>query len=165
MINIEEAKNRGKQSNSHHPISENVGHISITSQSSFHAYYISFKILGSQESIASNGARFGFETKKLWPFEDERAKPKREFFYFAAAPPFRRVFCSCETTLWHTSATSQRRTPVSQLRKWCQNSPCGENARLLRKGTMTLGVLFKRYKFLFSYSKRSFELQKGTKRS
>ncbi|RVW13756.1 hypothetical protein CK203_087236 [Vitis vinifera] len=33
-----------------------------------------FKILGSQESIASNGARFGVETKKLWPFEDDCAK-------------------------------------------------------------------------------------------
>ena len=34
---------------------------------------------GSQESIASNGARFGFETKKLWPFEDERAKLRGNF--------------------------------------------------------------------------------------
>ncbi|KAL6334563.1 hypothetical protein AAG906_018902 [Vitis piasezkii] len=63
-------ENRGeksKQSNSHHPISATVGHISSTSRSSFHAYYISFQSLGSQESIASNGARFGVETKKLWP--------------------------------------------------------------------------------------------------
>ena len=44
---------------------------------------------GSQESIASNGARFGFEMKKLWSFEDERAMPKLEFFDFAASkPPF-----------------------------------------------------------------------------
>ena len=88
MINIEEAKNRGKQSNSHHPISENVGHISITSQSSFHAYYISFKILGSQESIASNGARFEVETKKLWLFEDDCAKLNGNV---AAAPHFATV--------------------------------------------------------------------------
>ena len=33
-----------------------------------------FQSLGSQESIASNGVRFGFETKKLWPFEDDCAK-------------------------------------------------------------------------------------------
>ena len=32
---------------------------------------MSFQILGSQESNASNGARFGVEMKKLWPFEDE----------------------------------------------------------------------------------------------
>ena len=37
--------------------------------SSNYAYHISFWILGSQESSASNGVRFGFETKKLWPFE------------------------------------------------------------------------------------------------
>ena len=33
-----------------------------------------------------------------------RAKPNRKFFDFAVAPPFRRVFRNCETTLWHTSA-------------------------------------------------------------
>ena len=42
---------------------------------------------------------------------------------------------------------------------------CCEKSRLLWKGTVTLGVPFKRYKFHFSYSKRSFELQKGTKMS
>ncbi|KAL6313162.1 hypothetical protein AAG906_016739 [Vitis piasezkii] len=70
-------------------------------------------------SRASNGARFGVETKKLWPFEDERAKLSGNF---AAETPFGRVFCSCETTLWHTSATSQRRTSILQLRNGLQNS-------------------------------------------
>ena len=73
----EKSQNRGekpKQSNSHHPISETIGPISITSWSSFHTYYISFQILGSQESIGSNGARFGVKTKNLWPFEDDCAK-------------------------------------------------------------------------------------------
>ena len=37
-------------------------------------YYISFQILGIQESIGSNGTGFGVETKKLWPFEDDYAK-------------------------------------------------------------------------------------------
>ena len=32
---------------------------------------MSFQILGSQESNALNGARFGVETKKLWSFEDK----------------------------------------------------------------------------------------------
>ncbi|RVW25794.1 hypothetical protein CK203_114101 [Vitis vinifera] len=31
-------------------------------------------VLGSQESIASNGTRFRVQTKKLWPFEDDCAK-------------------------------------------------------------------------------------------
>ena len=43
--------------------------------------------------------------------------------------------------------------------------PHFEKSRLLQKGTVTLGVPFKRYKFPFSYSNRSFELQKGTKMS
>ena len=74
--------------NSHHPILETVGHILITYQCSFHAYYILFQILGSQESIASNGARFGVETKKLWPFEDDCAKLNGNV---SAAPHFATV--------------------------------------------------------------------------
>ncbi|KAL6333001.1 hypothetical protein AAG906_020019 [Vitis piasezkii] len=35
---------------------------------------------------------------------------------FAAKALFRRVFRNCETTLWHTSAISQPRTLISQLR-------------------------------------------------
>ena len=45
------------------------------------------------------------------------------FFDFTAAPPFWRVFRSCKTTLWHTSATWQRRTPISQLRNGLQKFP------------------------------------------
>nr|CAN76173.1 hypothetical protein VITISV_022745 [Vitis vinifera] len=36
------------------------------------------KALRSQKSIASNGARFGFETEKLWPFEDDCANHERK---------------------------------------------------------------------------------------
>ncbi|RVW44934.1 hypothetical protein CK203_077885 [Vitis vinifera] len=78
-------KAKKKKSNSHHPISATVGSISITSRSSFHAYYILFQSLGSQESIGSNSARFGVETKKLWPFEDDCAKLNGNV---AAAPHF-----------------------------------------------------------------------------
>ena len=57
--------------------------------------------------------------KKLWPFEDEHAKLSGNF---AAKTPFGRVFCSCETALWHTSAISQLPNPILQLRnglrKW-----------------------------------------------
>ena len=74
--------------NSHHPILATVGHISITSRCSFHAYYISFQSLGSQESIASNGAQFTVETNKLWPFEDDCAKLNENV---AAAPHFATV--------------------------------------------------------------------------
>ena len=39
---------------------------------------------------------------------------------FAVKEPFERVFRSCETTLWHTSAISQLRTLISQLRNGCE---------------------------------------------
>ena len=90
-VMVKTRENRGekpKQSNSHHPISSTVGNISITSRSSFHAYYILFQILGSQQSIGSNGAQFGVETKKLWPFEDDYAKLNGNV---AAAPHFATV--------------------------------------------------------------------------
>ena len=48
---------------------ETVGHILSTSWSPFHAYYISFRSLGSQESNASNSLQIGAEMKKLWSFE------------------------------------------------------------------------------------------------
>ena len=63
-------KREKSQFHSRTPISAIVGHISITSRSSNYACNILFESLGSQESIASNGARFGVETKELWPFED-----------------------------------------------------------------------------------------------
>ena len=90
-VMVKTKENRGekpKQSNSHHPISATVRNISITSRSSFHTYYIYFQRFGSQESIGSNGARFGVETKKLWPFEDDCAKLNGNV---AAAPHFATV--------------------------------------------------------------------------
>ena len=70
-------------------------HFWSTLWSSNYAYHISFQILGSQESNASNGMWFGGEMKKLWPFEDKRAKLNGNF---AAKTPFGKVFRSCETT-------------------------------------------------------------------
>ena len=54
-------------------------HFWSTSWSSNYAYNISFQSLGSQESSASNGMRFGGELKKLWLFEDKRAKLSGNF--------------------------------------------------------------------------------------
>ena len=42
-------------------------------------YYISFRSSGSQESNASNGVQIRVETKKLWPFEGNCAKLRRNF--------------------------------------------------------------------------------------
>ena len=111
---------------------------------------MSFQILGSQESSVSNGARFGVETKKLWPFENKHAKLSGNF---AAAPPFRRVFRSCETTLWHMSATLQRRTPILQLRNGLRKSPPLQNpppaAETISKLQKWDAIFF--FMFLFSF--------------
>ena len=42
---------------------------------------------------------------------------------FAVVPPFRRVFRSCETTLWHTSATSQHPYTHFAAAKWAAKIP------------------------------------------
>ena len=46
------------------------GHIWSTSSSLFYTYYIPFRILGCQESNASNGVQIGVETKKLWSLQE-----------------------------------------------------------------------------------------------
>ena len=51
--------------------------------------------------------------KKLWSFEDKCAKLNGNF---AAETPFGRVFRSCETTFWHTSAILQHSSPHFKLR-------------------------------------------------
>ena len=84
-----------------------VGHISSTSWSPFHAYYILFRISGSRESNASNGAWIGAETKKLWLFEDNRIKLCENF---AAQSPF----CSREMG-YEMKSTCKILQGVSQL--------------------------------------------------
>ena len=79
------------------------------------------------------------------------------------------------TSLWHTSDISQRRTPVLQLRnglrKCYKNGPLCKICLPLRNYPLAAKMNsvpwhpFKRYKFHFFYSNRSFVLQKGTKRS
>ena len=124
-------------------------HFWSTSWSSNYAYHMSIRILGSQKSNTSNYTWFGVGTKKIWPFEDERAKLGGNF---AAKPPFRRVFRSCETTLWHTSTTSQRRTPISQLRNGLRKSPPLQNpfpaAKTISKLQKWDAIFF--FMFLFS---------------
>ena len=56
-----------------------VGHISSTFWSPFYAYYMLFRILGSQESNALNSVQIGAETKKLWPLENNRTKLSENF--------------------------------------------------------------------------------------
>ena len=92
-------------------------HFWSTSWSSNYVYHISFQSLGSQESKASNGTRFGSEMKKLWPFKDERAKLSENF---AAETPLGWVFRSCGTNSWHTSAIFSTVPLISKLRYSCE---------------------------------------------
>ena len=55
--------------------------------------------------------------KKLWSFKDKRAKLSENF---AAETPFGRVFRSCETTFWHTSAICSTIPLISKLRYSCE---------------------------------------------
>ena len=109
---------------------ETFGHISSTSRSPFHAYYILFRISGIQKSNASNGVRIGVEAKTLWPFKDNRIKLCENFAAakstfrcenFVAQSPFCSCEMSCETTYKHTYATSQVETPSSQLQTTLRN--------------------------------------------
>ena len=112
-------------------------HFWSTSRSPFRAYHMSFQSLGSQESIASNGAQFGFETKKLWPFEKnpishlhEWIVPCAKFAHplvvcenFAHHLPcanlllhhFSKIACSLS---WRITGMRKFRTPFSPVRKF-----------------------------------------------
>ena len=74
-----EEKQRKKSNMKKFKRTATVGNILSTSWSPFHAYYMLFRSLGSQESNASNGVQIGAEMKKLWPFEDNRAKLSENF--------------------------------------------------------------------------------------
>ena len=68
-----------EESNMKSKRTENVGHISSTYWSPFHAYYISFQSSGSQESNALDDVLIEAETKMLWLFEGNRTKLKANF--------------------------------------------------------------------------------------
>ena len=108
-----------------------IGHISITSRSPFHVYYMSFRRSRSQESNAWNGVWIGAETKKLWPWKTTTqswakiSQLRNELRKFRSTKPISHPFRSCkmsyETHLWHTSAILQPMPPSSQLRTTLRN--------------------------------------------
>ena len=56
-----------------------LSHFWSTYQSPFSTCYIPFQSSGSQESNASNRVRFGAETRKIWPSEDNCSRLVRKF--------------------------------------------------------------------------------------
>ncbi|KAL6332028.1 hypothetical protein AAG906_020387 [Vitis piasezkii] len=93
-----------------------LSHFWSTSRSPFSTFYIPFQSSGSQESNASNGARFGVETKELQPLQADHSKVLRNqafvarisqhfctpaMFFYRACPPVstRNCFIASGTTL------------------------------------------------------------------
>ena len=72
-------------------------HFWSTSRSPFSTFYIPLQRSGSQESSASNGARFGVETKKLQPLQVNHSKVLRNHPFVARIS---QPFC---TMLWISS--------------------------------------------------------------
>ena len=74
-----------------------LSHFWSTSRSLFSTFYIPFQSSGSQESNASNGMRFGVETKKLQPLQVNHSKVLRNQPFVARIS---QPFC---TVLWNSS--------------------------------------------------------------
>ena len=77
-----------------------LSHFWSTYRSPFSTFYIPFQSLGSQESNASNGARFRVETKELQPLQADHSKLKEEFCTTLRNHPFvarwfRSLFVQC----------------------------------------------------------------------
>ena len=83
---------------------------------------------------------------------------------FAAKAPFRMVFRSCETTLWHTSAISQHSDRIwHSCEIGCENGPLLRKSPSVAKSTLICeNQSDPWYPFIF-YKNQSFELRKGTR--
>ena len=66
----------------------NFSHFWSTSWCPIYACYMSFEILGSQKSNASNSVQFGAEMRKLQPLEDNCSKLKEGFNKVLRNQPF-----------------------------------------------------------------------------
>ena len=124
------------------------GHIWSTFSSSFYTYYIPFRILGSQESNASNSVQIRVETKKLWSLQENCAKLKGKFLtpqskvlkfsHRAKHPPGTRVaFHTTQTnfcTVW--DKVQKFRTPQFKVRNSFQR------AKISVQGANSLNISF-----------------------
>ena len=102
-----------------------LSHFWSTYWSPFSTFYIPFQSSGSKESNASNGARFGVETKELQPLQADHSKVLRNQPFVARIS---QPFC---TVLWISLEVSRRngsQTPQdeSQLRSGARITFCCE---------------------------------------
>nr|CAN74259.1 hypothetical protein VITISV_015531 [Vitis vinifera] len=98
-----------------------------TSSSPFHAYYISFRSLGSQESNNSNGVQIGVETKKLWSLQENWTELSGNFAHLnprCETPPGTRVPFRTPQAHFHTVRNKVRkfRTPLFKVRNSFQGA-------------------------------------------
>ena len=80
----------------------------------------STKIFAAGKGPLGTWVPFRSQVHSFRSYEMAGKPPRLEILHFATETPFGRVFRSCETTLWHTSAISQPRTLISQLRNGCE---------------------------------------------
>ena len=73
-----------------------LSHFWITSRSPFFTCYIPFQSSGSQQSNASNRARFGVEMRNIWPLEANWSRLCENF-------AFRKVLCEIRITFAYGS--------------------------------------------------------------
>ena len=113
-------------------------HFWSTYRSPFPTFYIPFQSSGSQESNASNGARFGVETKKLQPLEADHSKVLRNQPFVARIS---QPFC---TVLWNSSWNYPIHAPRWKLStsRWKPTSQPCEDRMLLRNYFAALFIWF-----------------------
>ena len=92
VIQSMQGKNNGERKNRVKKTEDSscslLSHFWSTYRSPFSTFYIPFQSLGSQESNASNGARFRVETKELQPFQADHSKLKEAFCKVLRNQPF-----------------------------------------------------------------------------
>ncbi|KAL6316816.1 hypothetical protein AAG906_021116 [Vitis piasezkii] len=111
-----------------------LSHFWSTFRSPFSTFYIPFQSSGSQESNASNGVRFGVETKELQPLQADHSKVLRnQHFVARISQPFSRTL---RTSRW--KPTSQPCEDSLVLKIFRRPLECLRNLRhhfLLRNGS------------------------------
>ena len=72
---------------------------------------LSAKIFAAAKPILAHECHFAAQEPPFRSCESGCEPPKHEILHFAGKAPFGRGFGSCETQLWHMSATSQHSDP------------------------------------------------------
>ena len=80
------------------------------------------KIFAAAKTLLGTRVPFRSQVHPFRSCEMAAEPPHLEILHFATEMPFYKVFRSCETTLWHTSAILKPCTLISQLQNGCEIS-------------------------------------------